>query len=98
MTIPCWLMDEIEAFVERWGAARDGRVFYGANGAERAHNDVNHAVQAAGKRIGMDVNAHQLRHTAVSILIDLPVLQRLQRRLGFELPVRQSDMRRDPVY
>jgi len=70
VTIPCWLWDEIEAFVRTHPPLEGGRVFHGPNGEPRAHNDVNHAVQAAGKRIGMDVNAHQLRHTAVSLLID----------------------------
>jgi integrase len=70
VSIPCWLMDEIEAFVKRFGVAEDGRVFTGPNGEMRAHNDVNHGVQAAGRRVKMDVNAHQLRHTAVSLLID----------------------------
>jgi integrase len=70
VTIPCWLWDEVEGFVRTFAPAPDGRIFHGPNGEPRAHNDINHAVQAAGKRIGMDVNAHQLRHTAVSLLID----------------------------
>ncbi len=32
VSIPCWLMDEIEAFVSRFGVAEDGRVFTGPNG------------------------------------------------------------------
>ncbi len=68
--IPCWLWDEVESFVKAYAPAPDGRIFHGPNGEPRAHNDINHSVQAAGKRIAMDVNAHQLRHTAVSLLID----------------------------
>jgi integrase len=70
VTIPASLYDELEAFLEDYPPTPDGRVFHGPNGEMRAHNDVNHGVQAAGKRIGLDVNAHQLRHTAVSLLID----------------------------
>jgi integrase len=62
--------DELTGFLADFPPAADGRVFHGPNGELRAHNDINHAVQAAGKRIGLDVNAHQLRHTAVSLLID----------------------------
>ncbi|MDP9331098.1 MAG: site-specific integrase [Actinomycetota bacterium] len=70
VSIPCSLADEIEAFVSEHATASDGRVFHGPNGEMRAHNDINHNVSSAAKAIGMDVNAHQLRHTAVSLLID----------------------------
>jgi integrase len=68
--VACSVFKELESFVKRHPPAADGRVFHGPNGELRAHNDVNHAVVSAGKRIGLDVNAHQLRHTAVSLLID----------------------------
>jgi integrase len=68
--VACSLFKELESFVKRFPPAEDGRVFHGPRGELRAHNDINHAVVAAGKRIGADVNAHQLRHSAVSLLID----------------------------
>lgn len=70
VTIPCWLWDELQTFLANHPAAQDGRAFHGPNGEMRAHTAVNHAVSSAGRRIQMDVNAHQLRHTAVSLLID----------------------------
>jgi integrase len=36
----------------------------------RAHNAINHGVQLAAKRAGFPAFAHQLRHTAVSFLIE----------------------------
>lgn len=78
--IPCSLADEIDAFVEGFGAARDGRIFHGPKGALRYAHLINHSVASAGKKIGLDVNAHQLRHTAASLLrrsgADIRALQR----------------------
>lgn len=78
--IPCSLADEIDAFVERFGTARDGRLFHGRKGALRYAHLVNHSVALAGRKIGLDVNAHQLRHTAASLLrrsgADIRALQR----------------------
>jgi integrase len=70
VAIPCSLMEELHQFCVAHPPAADGRIFHGPNGEMRAHNDVNHAVVSAGKRIGADVNAHQLRHSAISILIE----------------------------
>lgn len=71
VTLPCSVTDELKEFVESNPPADDGRVFHGANGAMRAHNAINHGVQTAAKRAGLPpVNAHKLRHTAVSLLID----------------------------
>jgi len=67
--IACSLMDEIDAFVERFGTAPDGRLLRGPNGEMRNSTNWNHVVMVTGKRLGMDVNAHQLRHSAVSLLI-----------------------------
>jgi site-specific recombinase XerD len=40
-------------------------------------------VSSAGKRVGMDVNAHQLRHTAVSLLLAAGAnIQAVQRMIG----------------
>ncbi len=66
--IPCSIADEIDAFVERFGTARDGRLFYGRKGVLRYAHLINHSVASAGRKIGLDVNAHQLRHTAASLL------------------------------
>jgi integrase len=78
--IPCSLADEIDAFVDRFGAARDGRLFHGRKGAIRYAHLINHSVASAGRKIGLDVNAHQLRHTAASLLrrsgADIRALQR----------------------
>jgi integrase len=70
VAIPCSLADEIDDLIERFGTARDGRIFHGRKGALRYGHLVNHSVASAGKAIGLDVNAHQLRHTAVSLLIE----------------------------
>jgi integrase len=81
--IPCELADEIEAMVEEFGAARDGRIFHGRKGAYRYASLINHSVSSAGKRVGMDVNAHQLRHTAVSLLLAAGAnIQAVQRMIG----------------
>jgi integrase len=78
--IPCSLADEIQAFVDEYGAARDGRLFHGRKGAIRYAHLINHSVASAGRKIGLDVNAHQLRHTAASLLrrsgADIRALQR----------------------
>jgi integrase len=71
VTLPCSVTEELKAFVAANPPAEDGRVFHGKDGALRAHNAVNHGVQTAAKLAGLDpVNAHRLRHTAVSLLID----------------------------
>jgi integrase len=71
VTLPCSVTEELRTFLESNPPAEDGRVFHGANGAMRAHNAVNHGVQTAATRAGLPpVNAHRLRHTAVSLLID----------------------------
>ncbi len=67
--VPCSLADEIAAFVEEYGTARDGRLFRGRKGgALRYAHLINHSVASAGRKIELDVNAHQLRHTAASLL------------------------------
>lgn len=70
VTIPCSVIEELTTFLEEEPPAKDGRVFHGPNGELRAHNAINHNVSSTAKRIGLDVNAHQLRHTAVSLWID----------------------------
>lgn len=70
--IPCSVAEELRAFVDSNPPASDGRIFHGnGHGAGLTHVAVNHVVQRAAKRAGMrPVNAHLLRHTAVSLLID----------------------------
>jgi integrase len=71
VTLPCSVTDELRAFLKKESPADDGRVFHGPNGEMRAHTAINHGVQTAAKRAGLPpVNAHRLRHTAVSLLID----------------------------
>jgi integrase len=70
VSIPCSLADEIQAFIEAHGTAPDGRIFRGPKDQIRYASRTNHVVVRAGKELGLDVNAHQLRHTAVSLLID----------------------------
>jgi integrase len=70
VTLPCSITDELKAFIADEPPAADGRVFHGADGKMRAHNAINHSVQMAAKRAGFPAFAHQLRHTAVSLLID----------------------------
>jgi integrase len=71
VTLPCSLTDELKKFVKKEPPADDGRVFHGPNGEMRAHTAINHGVQTAAKRAGfLPVNAHRLRHTAVSLLIE----------------------------
>jgi len=67
--VPCSLMDEIEAFADRFGTAPDGRLLRGPNGEMRNSTNWNHVVMTTGRRLGLDINAHQLRHSAVSLLI-----------------------------
>ncbi len=70
--IPSSVAEELRAFIDTTPPAPDGRLFFGnGDGAGLTHVAVNHVVQRAAKRAGMrPVNAHQLRHTAVSLLID----------------------------
>jgi integrase len=66
--IPCSLADEIAAFTEEHGTACDGRLFHGRKDALRYAHLINHSVASAGWKIGLDVHAHMLRHTAASLL------------------------------
>lgn len=71
ITLPCSVTDELKAFTDSEQPAGDGRIFHGRGGAPVGHVAVNHVVQKAAKAAGMrPVNAHLLRHTAVSLLID----------------------------
>jgi integrase len=67
---PPSVADELEAYGRDHPPADDGPLFH-RDGDLWSHTSINHAVQAAAKRAGMPpVHAHQLRHTAVSLLID----------------------------
>jgi integrase len=69
--IPCDIADDLEAFLRVEPPAADGRVFHSANDGLMTHQTITNAVQRAAKRAKMrPVHAHQLRHTAVSHLID----------------------------
>jgi integrase len=70
ITIDCDLWDEMKAFADRWDVLATKEMFHGADGSLLHHKAVNHTVSGAGERIGLDVNSHQLRHSAVSLLID----------------------------
>lgn len=71
LTLPCSITDELQIFANEEPPARDGRLFHGHGGAPIGHIAINHQVQKAAKRARMrPVNAHLLRHTAVSLLID----------------------------
>lgn len=71
VTLPCSVTDELKVFLKKEPSADDGRVFHGPNDELRAHTAINHGVHTAAKRTGLPpVNAHRLRHTAVSLLID----------------------------
>jgi integrase len=69
--VPCSLSDELAQYVKENPPAADGRVFHTAKDGLLAHQAINNAVQRAAAAAGMrKVNAHLLRHTAVSLLID----------------------------
>jgi integrase len=67
--VPCSLWEELQTFVKVYGPAKDGRLFHGPNGELRDNVLTRNMVKRAGKRLGMDVHPHLLRHSAVSILI-----------------------------
>lgn len=71
VAMPPSVAKELEAFISANPPAADGRIFHRGNGELWAHQAINHQVQKAAKRAGLPpVHAHQLRHTAVSLLID----------------------------
>ena len=67
--VPCSLWEELQAFIKEYGPATDGRIFHGPNGELRDGVLIRNTVTRAGKRLGMYVHPHLLRHSAVSILI-----------------------------
>jgi integrase len=70
VALPAPIADELSTYLREHKAAPDGRVFHNYDGI-MTHKDVNYAVHRAAKRAGLPpVHAHQLRHTAVSLLID----------------------------
>jgi integrase len=69
-TIACSLWEDLKAFTDRWEIPATKEMFHGKDGVLMHHKTVNHVVSGAGTRIGLDVNSHQLRHSAVSILIN----------------------------
>jgi integrase len=71
VAVACSIIEEMEAFLAADPPASDGRVFHGPIGEMWGHQNINNQVQRAAKRAGIRaVNAHQLRHTAVSLWID----------------------------
>lgn len=69
VTLPCSVTDELREFLATNSPTEDGRIFHGAGNAMRAHSAINHGVQTAAKRAGIDTHAHALRHTGVSLAI-----------------------------
>jgi integrase len=68
---PASVADELRAYIEAHPPGPGDLIFTGRDGGPIAHVGVNHAVVAAAKRANIGhVHAHQLRHTAVSLLID----------------------------
>jgi integrase len=66
------LVEEIRAHVDEFPVAPDGRIF-STNGHQGKLTSINfnRAVQAAAKKLGIGpVNAHSLRHTCASFLIE----------------------------
>jgi len=70
VTVACSLWDDLKAFAVRFNVPATAVLFHGKDDALLHHKAVNHTVSGAGERIGLDVNSHQLRHSAVSLLID----------------------------
>jgi integrase len=71
ITVACSLWDDLKAFADRWDVSPMKELFHREkDGGLLGHQAINHVVSGAGERIGLDVNSHQLRHSAVSILID----------------------------
>jgi len=83
ITVACSLWEELTAFADRWSVAPTRELFHGDGGALLDNKAINGAVSRAGARIGLDVNSHMLRHSAVSILIDRGVTaNQIQKLVG----------------
>jgi integrase len=71
INVPCSVVEELRAFVDGNPPAPDGRIFHGLRGDLWANGHINRVVHAAAAAAGLPpVHSHQLRHTAVSLLID----------------------------
>jgi integrase len=71
ITVECGVIEELKAFLEANPPAPDGRIFHGDDDRKLFHAvRVNDAVRRAALAAGLDVHAHDLRHSAVSLLID----------------------------
>ncbi len=71
VALPPSLAAELAEYVSEHRPAADGRLFHRGNGELWGHQSINSAVQKAAKRARLPaVHSHQLRHTAVSLLID----------------------------
>lgn len=70
VALPPSVAAELSTFTATNLPASDGRLFH-RGGDLWGHQSINAAVQKAAKRAGLPpVHSHQLRHTAVSLLID----------------------------
>ncbi len=69
VTLPRSVIEELRAFIDANPPADDGRIFHGPGGSLRDASAINHSLQAAAKRAGINTHAHGLRHTAVSLWI-----------------------------
>ena len=69
--VPCSLVEELREFTkDKTAAPADGRIFHGGKGDLWANGHINRAVHQAAQAAGLPpVHSHQLRHTAVSLLI-----------------------------
>jgi integrase len=71
VAVPPSIASELAGYVAEHQPAIDGRLFHRGNGELWGHQSINSAVQKGAKRAGLPpVHSHQLRHTAVSLLID----------------------------
>jgi integrase len=66
------VIDELKAYIEEFPPAPDGRIFHRGNGELIGNSSINASVKWAAHRAGLPdtIHSHQLRHTAVSLLID----------------------------
>lgn len=69
--VACSVVEEIATFLQSNPPASDGRILHGVGDDAWAQKKINRAVHVAAERAGLPpVNSHQLRHTAVSLLVD----------------------------
>jgi integrase len=71
ITVPCSVTNELKDYVDAIPPAPDGRIFHRGEGRMISAANLNAMVHWAAHKAGLPpVHSHQLRHTAVSTLID----------------------------